>query len=210
MKLFNYLKSRFLKKQTENQASKVPTSLKIARVFFPIGHGDKNSKGVFDGGCEHFEIVEYDFNKTSAILAEVNYVLRYGRGISGVARELEKLKSDLSIELHLNSSDNPDANGFEVLYLKGDKLSEAIARDVVNIFKSFFPHIKLRRNNGLYPVTDENGSYSLAKIVEHTKKPAILIEGFFLSNKADIISCIEYSNFLREIDSYFLGREYHV
>ena len=210
MKLFNYLKSRFLKKKTENQASNVPKSLKIARVFFSIGHGDKNNKGVFDGGCEHFDIVEYQYNKTSAMLAEVEYVLRYGRGITGVARELERLKTDLSIELHLNSSDNPEANGFEVLYLKGDKLSEAVARDVVIIFKSFFPHIKLRRNNGLYPVTDENGSYSLAKIVEHTKKPAILIEGFFLSHKNDFISHAQYSEFLRELNQYFIGKEYNV
>lgn len=88
---------------------------------------------------------------------------------------------DLAIELHFNGSDNPQANGTEVLcYHKSEKGKRyaKIFNEAVNKLMG----IKIR-NGGIVEVKSENdrGGYGIM----NSKPVWILVEPFFGSNKED-------------------------
>ena len=86
--------------------------------------------------------------------------------------KLERINSgnyDLVIELHLNSY-MQDANGTEVLYrsAKGKRYAVQVQKQLATVFRDR----GIKQRDDLY-------------ILNGTKPPAILIETFFCTNKAD-------------------------
>lgn len=77
---------------------------------------------------------------------------------------------DLVMELHLNASNNPAANGAEVLYKTsaGKKYAVDIEKRLEGVFKSR----GAKQRDDLY-------------ILNQTKPPAIILETFFCTNAAD-------------------------
>ncbi|MFW5651489.1 MAG: N-acetylmuramoyl-L-alanine amidase [Acetivibrio ethanolgignens] len=79
-------------------------------------------------------------------------------------------KYDLLVELHLNASDNPKANGTEVLYKTdyGKKYAASVEKELSKVFKSR----GAKQTDKLY-------------ILNCTKSVAILIETFFCTSPDD-------------------------
>lgn len=77
---------------------------------------------------------------------------------------------DLTIELHLNASDNKNAEGCEVLYktANGKKYADKIQKKLATLFKNR----GVKQRNDLY-------------ILNQTRSPAVLIEVFFCTNKKE-------------------------
>ena len=88
-------------------------------------------------------------------------------------RFFEKEGVDVVISLHINASDNPAANGTEVLYFpsstRGKKLAQCVQTALVNALGTKDRKIKPRANLG---------------ILSDTSMPAILVEPEFISNPA--------------------------
>mgnify|MGYP001024513108 FL=1 len=88
-------------------------------------------------------------------------------------RFFEKEGVDVVISLHINASDNPAANGTEVLYFpsstRGKKLAQCVQTALVNALGTQDRKIKPRVNLG---------------ILSDTSMPAILVEPEFISNPA--------------------------
>ena len=85
---------------------------------------------------------------------------------------------DLVISLHCNSH-NSNANGTEVMYYKGNSKTKELAE---KISKSISTRIGTK-NRGSVPRSD-------LYILTNTKASAVLVEGFFVSNKGD---CDKYN-----------------
>lgn len=81
-------------------------------------------------------------------------------------------KYDLLVELHLNASDNKNAEGTEVLYktAAGKQYAVAVERELSRVFKGR----GAKRRDDLY-------------ILNQTKPVAILIETFFCTSKKDYV-----------------------
>ena len=81
---------------------------------------------------------------------------------------------DLLISIHLNSSDNPTANGTEVLYYPSNKTGKEYAE---RLSKSISGALGTK-NRGAKPEDD-------VYIIVHTNATCVLLESLFVSNKED-------------------------
>jgi N-acetylmuramoyl-L-alanine amidase len=79
-------------------------------------------------------------------------------------------KYDLIIELHLNASDNKDANGAEVLYYSNK--GKIVAQRVQNKLKTIFKDRKIKYRDNLYMLTK-------------TSPVSIMLETFFCTSEQD-------------------------
>ena len=79
-------------------------------------------------------------------------------------------KYDLIIELHLNASNNKDANGAEVLYYSNS--GKVVAQRVQDKLKTVFKDRKLKHRDNLYMLTKTNPT-------------SIMLETFFCTSPKD-------------------------
>jgi N-acetylmuramoyl-L-alanine amidase len=86
-----------------------------------------------------------------------------------------------AIELHYNASADPRAHGCEFLCYSNS--GESLARALVSAYKSQFPEMRLRRNNGVYRISSGNGAGWLKRV----PPPAVIVEPFFSSNEQEML-----------------------
>ena len=158
-----------------------------------VGHSRKIG-GRYDGGAysEYLKTNERDFNlkvatKLSAYLTRKGIPSMifddyrgggYGTAMRDVAGQVRKAQATIAIELHFNSA-SPSATGHEWLYWHNSLSGAGIAKNFEAEFKKAFPNIKSRGIKAIKK-TDRGG-----KFLELTHCPAVIVEPFFGSNKAD-------------------------
>lgn len=116
------------------------------------------------------------------------YSTRDEAGVTRAAWDLADLKCTWSIEPHFNSF-NGGVEGYEILVLKGDTLSEYYGRLVADYYGQTFPHKKARGDRGIKFVRPgDRGAQNLIDAKKAGMKAAILTELFFGDNAKDYIS----------------------
>jgi N-acetylmuramoyl-L-alanine amidase len=148
------------------------------------------------GGINNIVVNEYDFNDVLApqiksILEEkegnnVDILYRTdATGLEGLTDRLSKMEYVFAIELHLNASTDKNANGHEVLYLKGDEDSESLAKSINDGLLSLGV---LGNNRRAKPIPEKaNGGYLLSK----SPKPIVIVESGFVSNEDNLKTLLE-------------------
>jgi N-acetylmuramoyl-L-alanine amidase len=111
-------------------------------------------------------------------------ITRYeGDGYSAAQRwlasELRRIGAAAALELHFNDSDNPKANGHEMLYWQTSARGKALAASIDAQFDRYIPEIADRN---LLARTDKNRG---ADFLGKTHCPAVIVESFFGSNADD-------------------------
>jgi N-acetylmuramoyl-L-alanine amidase len=121
----------------------------------------------------------------------------YRNEIARVYAEVDNWGADASIELHFNSADDPTATGSEVLS-SGTALSLRLAAEVQNEIVATLN----TRDRGVKTLREQDrGGGSLFS----GKAPAILVEPFFGSNKADLSATDEQSEKVALAKAYLRG-----
>lgn len=167
---------------------------KIKRIAVIVGHGNGDSGAVGNGTNEfayHSKVAKG--LQTLCPSKEIKLFFRDARGIGGVNADAEKWGGDLTLELHLNSF-NGKAKGCEVLVLSSDEPSIKVGQDFADLFCSTYNRIK-RDTDGVKELKKgDRGHYSLLLVDDPA--PSILIEPFFIDNKAEYIEPEEFLKFL--------------
>jgi len=149
--------------------------MKLAIV---IGHTRK-SPGAFS---PHLQQSEYDFNTDIAIrilaLAgeHVGVFRRDGHGVAGAYAQAKAWGATAVVELHFNSSANPEAHGTETLWKT--PVSETLARSVQ---AAMVRALDLKHRGAKLP-WQGRGEASLTAL---PNIPSIIVEPFFGSNPTD-------------------------
>ena len=97
----------------------------------------------------------------------------YTSAMNWLTKHLKNEKASIAIELHFNASDNPKANGMEMLYWNTSRIGLSLAEYLLRGCQKYFPNIRNRgaksRNTG------DRGATFLRK----THCPAVITEPFF-------------------------------
>ena len=203
MKLFNWLKNLFKKKEEKPVEAKpqvpnlpeIPDSSKLKKkIVLIVGHSPTDS-----GAIGWNKVKEFDYNlQVAKMLNEshgLDYVVRGKGGIAGAALEALSKNPDLILEMHLNAY-NGKAKGCCALVLKGDEASAVYARKFTKMFCDRFGRV-LRSDKGvLWVDKSDRGGFSLS--VLYPAKAAILIESFFIDNPDEWVSVEDYYKFMVE------------
>lgn len=157
-------------------------------VILDPGHGD------YDPGCVYEELEEKDFNLKMAqqvqkYLETKGLSVKLTRSDAPIewehhenadlrARVAQSVAHDpiVFVSMHINSSPNPQANGFEIYASEFRSLSQTLANNVYDKVQS------LNYFQGRGIITSLKRSLF---VVDMNTKPAILIETGFLSNEHD-------------------------
>ena len=112
-------------------------------------------------------------------------ITRYeGVGYSAAQRwlawHLRAIGAAAALELHFNDSDNPKANGHEMLYWQTSARGKALAASIDAQMDRYIPEIGDR--NLLARTGNDRGADFLGK----THCPAVIVESFFGSNADDL------------------------
>lgn len=203
MNFFKKLWSLFKKKeQPKDETPKpietkpeIPTEPKKEnrpRIAVVRGHGSR------DSGAEGCGTNEVEYNtKVMQIIEKANIEnvrFFYGeKSIDAITKSITYLP-EITIQLHLNSADNKNANGCEVLVIEGDYKSYDLAEDLAAKFTTKFKR-KMRRPEtmGKKILNPDDRGYTSLKISFGKK---VLLEPFFISNESDYVSPEEYAAFL--------------
>jgi N-acetylmuramoyl-L-alanine amidase len=174
---------------------KQPMNTPIKKIAIIIGHGAGDSGAI---GWNNVEEFAYNSEVAKHLLEsvhgkELKAFFRTKSGINGVGKLVSEWCPDLSIELHLNAF-NGVANGCEVLCLKGDEESAKIGRSFASSFTKIFGR-RLRQEEGIkFLVGGDRGKQCLSSIDSNIKR--ILVEPFYIDNKDEWVSLVEYASFL--------------
>jgi len=96
-------------------------------------------------------------------------------------KQINLIKADLAVETHFNSSENPHASGFEVLYYPGSEDGKILAQCLLQSFHEYLPF----RNRGVKERAD-------LLFLSSTGCPAVIIEPFFISNDSEMMFLENY------------------
>lgn len=102
----------------------------------------------------------------------------YGNSVAKECAAINEWGADLAISLHLNSSDNPSANGQEIIHYPGSSRGKALAATL----NKRIDYLQLLTNRGIKPPYNGRGNTWLSK----TKCPAVILELGFLSHAGDL------------------------
>jgi N-acetylmuramoyl-L-alanine amidase len=91
-----------------------------------------------------------------------------------------KAKVDLFLSFHINASENPKAQGFEVWTSIGDTAADPIATAIFNFLQEAMPNTPARVDYDDGDPDKETNFY----VLRNTLMPAVLIEFEFISNDA--------------------------
>lgn len=150
-----------------------------------IGHTPGTGADAFDG------VNEWEWNEVVRDLVlekldklGVNAIsiqrteLNYGDAVEAYAEDINKMDSIKAIvELHFNSSDSEDAEGYE--YIENGDLGARLARVLANSHGKTFPWQKSRGHNGIRKPFRGRGNQFLKAF----REAAVICEPAFGSNK---------------------------
>ena len=155
------------------------------KVAIDPGHGDKNdNNSIVDNGASNGETHEKDIalsiaNVVAKSLSDNGIIAVQTRtgDVTDAGTKLEWRidKADgcqIFVSIHLNSSLNPDANGFEVFYKSGNEDSKNLA-SAISGENELFTDRGTTATNSLY-------------LLNHFKGTSVLVEAGFISNKNDL------------------------
>lgn len=153
-----------------------------------VGHSRKGDKGAVNTAG----VSEYDFNRRvgvslcamleskgyDAVLFDSYAGNGYASAMRWVGEQCRLIKATCAVELHFNSA-GPFAEGHEWLYWGRSASSKRLAESFDSCFRKRFPAARARgaKHLGL----DDRGSLFLRL----TPCPAVILEPFFGSNKAE-------------------------
>lgn len=149
----------------------------MRQIFISAGHDDKDPGAVANGTTEAAVVRDFrDLVSFYLDKAGVSHITDGQRGVNIPLRESVKLihKGGVSVEFHLNSSEDSTATGVETLSSPahtelGKKLCEAVSSRLGI------------RNRGAKP--ENSGQHSRLAFVQGG---GLILELFFLSNKSDL------------------------
>lgn len=155
------------------------------KIALVVGHSEK-SRGAYN---EEMNVHEYYLNEALAkdtrdamnLDPNLEAVLVYRKnGYNKLPSDIDKVKADIIICFHHNSTSNRTVQGTETLYYHRSVKSKAIAAEVqkqlVNVLEF--------RDRGIKGVDSEDrGAY----VLKYTKAPCILIEPYFISETEGMI-----------------------
>jgi len=107
-------------------------------------------------------------------IIDPNGPMSYKEHLSKTIDEINACGAEVAVETHFNSSANPRAHGFEILYYERSDESRCLAMKIFDSFKTNIP-IKPR---SIMPRRD-------IAFLKSTKCPAVIVECGFLSNYHD-------------------------
>lgn len=117
----------------------------------------------------------------------------YSAAMSDVASKVKAYGADIALELHFNSSDSPQSNGFEYLcHFKSDN-GRRLATLLLSEHARLFPAFKAR---GVVPIDTNGRGYSY---LNKTHCPAVICEPFFGSNQKEWAAYSAASDRLAEV-----------
>ena len=210
MKLWKWIKSLFINnngsvKKTEatppvKPLPEIPTKEEVdsfptnkTRIAIVRGHGGD------DGGADGNGTNEVEYNTWVMKYIEAstrrNVKCFYGNSSMGAVLSSLTFNPDITIQLHLNSY-NGQAHGCEVLVVKGDEKSYALAEKFAKDFTSKFGRT-LRRPESKGKKILESSDRGVSSLKASIGKK-ILVEPFFIDNKTDFVAKEEYAKFLKE------------
>lgn len=175
--------------QEEVESFPIDKSLKIALIR---GHGGKDMGAE---GCGTNE-VEYNTWVMNYVSSKTKRNVKLFMGDSSMIAVGKSIlwSPDISIQLHLNSY-NGSANGCEVLVVKGDTKSYALAEKFAKSFTEEFGRT-MRRPESKGKKLLESGDRGIASMKASALGVKILVEPFFIDNKNDFVPKEEYAKFL--------------
>lgn len=147
-------------------------------VLIDIGHA--NGSGARGNGLEEHAVnvkIAKLLKNTLATRGIQSVVIDFpdksnGDDLTATAREANKYNADLGVSLHSDCSDNNTAHGGHVCYYSktGKVIADCIAKFIGDLLPGRAEKVVYRNN--LY-------------ILKNTRAPWVLVEGGFISNKAD-------------------------
>ena len=159
-----------------------------------IGHS-RRVHGRHEGGAISWDdsTSEWTYNKTLgervfALLASAGVPAvviadyegeSYGSAQRWLAGRLRSLDADIAVELHFNSSDDPQANGQEMLYWHQSVRGRSLAQSISDEFAAKIGELK---NRGIKPKSSADRG---AEFLRGTHCPACIVESGFGSNFGD-------------------------
>ncbi len=192
----NLFKKKIIAPVKSEEQKPIPSSSgEIKKIALIVGHGngDPGAMGWNDMSEFNYNSFVADEIQRANTGKEIKVFYRGSTGIVGVAAKAVAWGPDLTIELHLNAF-NGVANGCEVLVLDGDRVSAKVGEKFAKAFTEKFKR-KLRGDLGIKWITSKDRGYTSIKAVSSIKQ-SILIEPFFIDNKAEWIDPLTYTNFL--------------
>lgn len=145
------------------------------------------------------KISEYKYGLEMSMGIPLPYATRDRSGVKGAAESLKSRGCNASLEPHKNAF-NKKAHGFEILVLKGDKLSAQYARLFADAFADKYPERRLRHDKGIKWISKgDRGYHNLVAAKKAGMDVALLSESFFLDNQNEWISPEEMAAFWDEL-----------
>lgn len=210
MKIWKWIKNLFKSNSSEapntsvppiNPIPEIPTEEEVEnfpvnsglRIALVRGHGGSDSGAVGNGTSE----VEYNTWVMDYVLknSKRNVKCFLGDSSIGAVGKSVLWNPDVTIQLHLNSY-NGQAKGCEVLVIKGDKKSYPLAEKFAKSFTQKFSRV-LRRPEDQGKKILESSDRGVSSL-KASVGVRILVEPFFIDNKADFVSKEDYAKFLTE------------
>jgi N-acetylmuramoyl-L-alanine amidase len=163
------------------------------KVAICVGHS-RRILGRYDGGAVSVgKVSERSFNselagrlqdklKAYGISSNVfdDYVgSGYSSAMDDVARKVKAYGSDLALELHFNSSDSAQSNGYEYLFHHLSDKGRRLATLLLSEHNRKFPAFKAR---GVIPIDSNGRGFAF---LQKTSCPAVICEPFFGSNQKE-------------------------
>lgn len=154
-------------------------------VWIDAGHGGADP-GAAAGGVNEKDINLEITNRLCEILDDAGYTVNTTRikdstvSLAKRTTEANKSGAEIFISLHANASDNVDAAGVEVYYLKGgSEESVALAGICAKKLTAILPPVN---SNAKRRKTVKGANYH---VLRETDMPAVLIEVGFLTNEKE-------------------------
>lgn len=103
-------------------------------------------------------------------------------GLASLVKQINADGPDFIVSMHLNSSENPEAHGTEVLHYHRSSIGEHLAVIMAGRLTRALGTVP-RNTTGVKPVdSEQRGGFLLS----HTRAPAILCEPLFISNPREL------------------------
>ena len=142
-------------------------------------------------------MTEYNYGLIMSEVLVLPTALRNVGGVKDATKQLLKEGCNASLEPHKNAY-NGKAHGFEILCIKGDKLSEKYARLFAEAFHDKFGR-RLRADQGVKFVSKGDRGYNNLRDAKRAGMDvALLSEAFFIDNPSEWLSPTVMGNFWKE------------
>lgn len=104
----------------------------------------------------------------------------YGSAMEWLRGELCKMRAAAAIELHFNSSDDPQSHGHEWLHWHASPRGKRLAKAVQGQMAAMYPELRGRGLVGIDSIHKRGGAFLM-----RTPCPAVICEPFFGTNRGE-------------------------